>query len=127
MPSWVKKADEQLARMRDPGEQELHSGYGAVGIKGAKFTLTSKRLYIFHAGATGWSDPVGVAIDLPYITDVHLDPGAMGMAPTLIIRSRIGTFGILLAKEARKEGGIWANWILEAQTHAATIDVPRWQ
>ena len=51
----------------------------------------------------------------------------MGTAPTLIIRSRVGTFGILLAKKARKEGGNWPTWILDAQTYAATVEVPRWQ
>ena len=74
MQSWERKANEQLALMRERGEQELHSGYGAIGIKAAKFTLTSKRLYIFHAGATAWSDPRSTVIELPYITDVHVVP-----------------------------------------------------
>ena len=116
MPAWLKKADAQLARMMEPGEQELHSGYGAVGLKGAKFTLTNKRFYLFHVGATALSEPKMAVIELPYIITVEFDRGLMGTAPTLIINSRMGTFHILLAKEARKEGGIWANWILDAQT-----------
>ena len=78
MPAWLKKADAQLARMMEPGEQELHSGYGAVGLKGAKFTLTNKRFYLFHVGATALSEPKMAVIELPYIITVEFDRGLMG-------------------------------------------------
>ena len=119
MQGWERKANEQFANMREPGEQELHSGYGIIALKSTKFILTSKRLYIFHAGATGWSDPRAAVIELPNIIRVEVDPGVMVNSPTLILQTRMGNFTILLSKEARKEGGAWTNWILDAQARAA--------
>ena len=66
-------------------------------------------------GATKFSQPKQAVIELKHVTSVHcMSPGMMQL-PELTIYSRTGSFTIRLTRQAKKEAGLWASRILEAQ------------
>jgi hypothetical protein len=112
---WRDKSEARLRSLLVTGERIIRTGDGLAGLKAAFVTLTNKRVFIFRLGTTAMSEPKMAEIDLRHIISVHCDPGIMTKGPTLVIESRSGTFSIILAKQARKDSGMWPKWILGAQ------------
>jgi hypothetical protein len=116
MSMWRNKSEARLQSLLAANEVIVRTGDGLVGWKGAFFALTNKRIFIFCIGVTVASAPKMAEINLEHVISAHCDPGLMTKGPTLVIKSRSGSFSVILAKAARKESGMWPKWILEAQS-----------
>jgi hypothetical protein len=116
MSMWQSKSEAQLKSMLADDEKVIKVGDGQIGLKPAFLALTNRRVFIFRMGTTVASPPRMAEVNLEHITSAHCNPGIMTKGPTLVIKSRTGTFDMILTKTARRESGMWPKWILEAQS-----------
>lgn len=109
------KGEARLKSLIVGDEKLLRTGNGQDGRHDVFFALTNRRLIIFRMGATRFSDPTMAEISLDDVRTVDCQRGILGAGPTLSLDSRSGQFSFMLTKQARREGGHWPNWILDAQ------------
>ena len=113
--STQQKGEEWLKSQIVGDEKLLRTGNGQDGRHDVFFALTNRRVIIFRMGAMRFSDPTVAKVSLDDVLTVDCQRGILGAGPTLSIDSRSGQFSFMLTKQARREGGHWPNWILDAQ------------